>query len=168
MQGFAWLGKIFFELALVFGTSSSPGIFDRLAKLVLFIVTKLAEFPSRLVIQHLDDVCACGPEGCNKVNKFYTTYKETCGLLGITMASEDDPDKTFGPRTEGQVLGVDYDSTFMTWFLRQDKISIILGLIRGVMEEGEKNLWKAGGHKGPYPWGQIPLSSHSHGSIFSD
>ena len=137
MQGFAWLGRVFFELALVFGSTSSPGIFDRLAKLILYIVVKLSEFPSHLVIQHLDDVCACSPEGCDKVDKFYETYTEVCLLLNVKLASKDDPDKAFEPRTEGQVLGVDYDSTSMTWYLRQDKITIILNILHEVMEEGE-------------------------------
>ena len=53
------------------------------------------------------------------------------------MASEDDPDKAFKPKTEGQVLGVDYDSTSMTWHLRQDKLSIILGMIEEILEDGE-------------------------------
>ena len=34
-QGFRWLGKVFFELCLVFGAISSPGLYDRLAKLIL-------------------------------------------------------------------------------------------------------------------------------------
>ena len=137
LQGFSWLGRVFFELALVFGASSSPGIFDRLAKVVLHIVVNLSGFPSRLVIQHLDDVCACGPEGSDAVDKFYDTYKRTCEDLGIKLASADDPDKAFEPKCEGQVLGVDYDSTSMTWHLRQDKISIILSILHEVMEEGE-------------------------------
>ena len=137
MQGFSWLGKTFFELALVFGSSSSPGIFDRLAKIVLFIVTKRAKFPSHLVIQHLDDVCACSPEGMDHVDRFHDQYQKVCENLGVKLADKNDPDKSFSPRTEGQVLGIDYDSTTMTWYLRQDKMSSILSIIREVMDEGE-------------------------------
>ena len=137
MQGFAWLGKIFFELSLVFGSSSSPGIFDRLAKLVLYIVLQESGFPSHLVIQHLDDVCVCSPEGSEEVDRFHSIYQDICSFLGVKLASEDDPDKAFKPKTEGQVLGVDYDSTSMTWHLRQDKLSIILGMIEEILEDGE-------------------------------
>ena len=137
MQGFSWLGKIFFELALVFGSSSSPGIFDRLAKIVLYIAVKQSEFPSHLVIQHLDDVVACSPEGSSEVDRFHRVYEQVCDDLKIKMADKSDPDKAFSPRTEGQVLGVDYDSTTMTWHLRQDKMSAILFLLREIMEEGE-------------------------------
>ena len=137
MQGFAWLGKIFFELALVFGSCSSPGIYDRLAKLVLYIAISKAKIPSHLVIQHLDDVCACSPEGSEDVDRFYATYHQICDLLKIKLADKADPDKSFSPRTVGQVLGVDYDSMTMTWSLRQDKMSGILSLIREVLEDGE-------------------------------
>ena len=123
MQGFSWLGRIFFELGLVFGASSSPGIYDRVAKVVFHIVLKLAHFPARLAIQHLDDVCACSPEGSDEVDRFFAKYLEVCGTLGVKLADKTDPDKMFTPRTEGQVLGVDYDSTSMTWSLRQDKLS---------------------------------------------
>jgi hypothetical protein len=40
LQWFSWLGMDFFELGLIFGTSSSVGIFDRLAKVVLHIVLR--------------------------------------------------------------------------------------------------------------------------------
>ena len=114
MQGFAWLGKIFFETSLVFGSSSSPGLYDRIAKVVLFIAKRQSQFPSHLVIQHLDDVCACSPEGSDMVDKFYQTYRQVCEELNIKLADASDPDKAFSPRTDGQVLGVNYDSTDMT------------------------------------------------------
>ena len=38
LQWFTWLDKAFKELALVFGSASSAGIFDAVAKIVLFIV----------------------------------------------------------------------------------------------------------------------------------
>ena len=78
MQGFKWLGKTFFELCLVFGGVSSAGLYDRLAKLVLWIALVLAEFPEHLCAQHLDDVCSASPEGSNGVYKFYQTYRAVC------------------------------------------------------------------------------------------
>ncbi len=60
LQYFGWLGKYFAETSLVFGAASSPGIYDRAAKLVLRRVLRLSGFPERMVCQHLDDVCAAG------------------------------------------------------------------------------------------------------------
>ena len=110
MQGFAWLGKIFFEIALVFGCVSSPGLYDRVTKVVLFLAMAVADIPPHLVIQHLDDVCACVPEGSHLGERFYAAYKEVCEKLNIKLADESDADKAFSPKTEGQVLGVNYDS----------------------------------------------------------
>ena len=137
LQGFAWLGKIFFEVCLVFGAVSSPGIYDRIAKIVVWIAAKLVDFPMRLLIQHLDDVCACSPEGSDMVDKFYKSYLKVCKRLNIKLADSNDPDKAFSPRTEGQVLGVDYCTVTMTWSLRPDKITSILDMAEKVMEEGE-------------------------------
>ena len=67
----------------------------------------------------------------------YANYMRICDELNIKLADKNDPDKAFSPRTEGQVLGIDYDSTTMTWHLRQDKMSAILSLLREVIEEGE-------------------------------
>ena len=58
LQWFEWLGRFFVELCLVFGAASSPGIYDRLAKVVLDLAVKLSGFPRNMVCQYLDDVCA--------------------------------------------------------------------------------------------------------------
>ena len=140
MQGFAWLGKIYFETSLVFGGVSSAGIFDRVAKIVLFIARARVKFPRYLTVQVLDDVCACSPEGSDMVDRFHQSYLETCNMLNVRLADPSDPDKSFSPRTEGQVLGVDYDSTEMTWHLREDKIAAILNIIEEVLDEGEASV----------------------------
>ena len=53
-----------------------------------------------------------------------------CDSLRIKLVDSSDPDKCFGPRT-------DYDTTSMTWYIRQDKMSSILTIITEVLEEGE-------------------------------
>ena len=137
MQGFCWLGKIFFELCLIFGAVSSAGLYDRVAKIVVYIAAALVQFPQHLKIQHLDDVCACSPAKCDGVDRFYQSYWDVSRRLGIELADPKDPDKAFGPRTEGIVLGIDYDSNNMTWHLREDKMARILILIREALEDRE-------------------------------
>ena len=63
LQWFSWMGWFFVELALVFGTVSSPGIYDRAAKVVLDLVLRLSRFPWDMVCQYLDVVCAATPLG---------------------------------------------------------------------------------------------------------
>ena len=137
MQGIIWLGKLFFESAMECGESSLPAINDRLVKIVFHIMLVLSKSPSHFAIQHLDDVCACAPEGSQAVDMFHTVYKKTCEELGVNLADSIDSDKSFALRTDGQVLGVDYDSTKMTWHLKLDKISIILGIFAELTDEGE-------------------------------
>ena len=137
MQGFSWLGKIFFELCLIFGAVSSAGLYDRVAKVVVFIAAALVDFPQHLKIQHLDDVCACSPAKSDMVDKFYKSYWDLCSRLGIDLADPTNPDKAFSPRTEGQVLGIVYDSSNLSWFLREDKITEILLMIIEALEDRE-------------------------------
>ena len=58
LQYFFWLGKAFKELCLIFGSASSPGLFDEGAKLFLFIVIVMAAFVRDWLVQHLHDTCA--------------------------------------------------------------------------------------------------------------
>lgn len=58
LQWFSWLGMAFKELCLIFGCTSSAGIFDRLAKVVVHIAATKAKFPTNRICQHLDDCCA--------------------------------------------------------------------------------------------------------------
>ena len=137
LQGFAWLGKVFFELALVFGCVASVGIYDRAAKVVLYLAQARAEVPAYLGIQHLDDVCYCSPEKSLESKRMYEAYLEVCNRLNVKLAPEGQKDKMFGPSTDGEVLGVNYDSVEMVWYLSEKKLSAILALIDKLREEGE-------------------------------
>ena len=106
LQWFSWLGVYFAELCLIFGTSSSVGIYDRCAKVVLEIVLRLSRFPAHLVCQHLDDVCAAGPAGSEMLTEFCDTYRKVAEQIGVRLAPVTDPDKAFLPCTSGTVLGV--------------------------------------------------------------
>ena len=136
-QGFRWLGKVFYELCLVFGAKSAAGLFDRLAKLILHIVLWKCQMPARAVLQHLDDVCSASPAGSGRALRFHTCYQQVCTDLGVKLAPSGDPDKEFGPCTEGTVLGVSYCTTDFTWYLKEDKMSIILNLIQDTIENDE-------------------------------
>ena len=61
LQWFQWGDMAFKELCLIFEGVSSAGIFDWLAKIVLFIVIQKSSFNADMVCQHLDDCCAAAP-----------------------------------------------------------------------------------------------------------
>ena len=121
LQWFAWLGRAFCELCLVFGGVSSAGLYDRLAKVVLAIVIDRSGFDPSMVIQHLDDVCAAAPGDSDLLFKFDAEFLNTAEHLGIKLAPRDDPKKSFGPSTSGIVLGVSYDTVSWSWAIPEEK-----------------------------------------------
>jgi hypothetical protein len=122
LQYFSWLGKYFAEVCLVFGAVSSAGLYDRLAKVVLSIVIVLASFSKEMVCQYLDDACAAAPASRkDELEKFYATYQEVAARVGVLLADTSDPDKAFGPSTNGVILGVEYDTVAWTWRIPQEK-----------------------------------------------
>jgi len=133
LQWFSWLGKGFAELCLIFGTSSSVGIYDRAAKVVLQIVLKLSKFSPELVCQHLDDVCAASSAGTMDLEHFESTYRKVAMQVGVQLAPTDNPDKAFMPCTKGVVLGVSYDTDNWTWSIPEDKLHRLILQIEGAI-----------------------------------
>ena len=109
LQWIEWMGIIFVELCLVFGAASSPGIYDRLAKLVLDLAVKLSGFP-RNVVCDLDDVCATIRAGSPALHRFPDACFSVSEQLGMRLTPDDDPDKAFAPRRSGVVLGVHWEN----------------------------------------------------------
>ena len=120
LQWFEWLGRYFVELMLVFGTRSSPGIYDRVAKLILELVLVVSRFPRALVCQFVDDMCAAAPVGSAAIERFRRAYRQVAEQVGVKLASEDDPEKAFALATEGTVLGVRYDMVAWTWRIPEE------------------------------------------------
>ena len=68
-QFFKWCGKWFAELCLTFGGASSVGLYDRLAKVFLYVAIVLSKHPRKQARQIIDDAVACGTEV--QVTDFY-------------------------------------------------------------------------------------------------
>ena len=133
LQWFKWLGMAFKELCLIFGCSSSAGIFDAVAKIVLFIVLVRSGFNKDWTIQHLDDCCAACPQDSYMLEVFDNTFKEVAVELGIKLAPREDKEKSFGPSTQGTILGVEYDTVAWTWGIPEEKLTRILHLIEDMI-----------------------------------
>jgi hypothetical protein len=133
LQWFEWLGMYFVELCLVFGTASSVGIFDRLAKVFLDLVLRWSKFPREWVCQHLDDVCAAAPAASQCLEEFEKVYRGLAEQVGVRLAPTSDPDKAFSPCQEGVVLGVWYNTEKWTWAIPHDKLVRLVWQIRSVM-----------------------------------
>ena len=127
----------FVELCLIFGAVSSPGIFDQVAKLVLFIVLVKSGFPRNMCIQHLDDICAAiAKDRLDLLQKFDETFFRTAADLGIDLAPRSDPDKSFAPSHVGVVLGVEYNTATWTWGIPQEKLNRLRACLLKAKEAG--------------------------------
>jgi hypothetical protein len=80
-------GKYFKELCLIFGASSSAGIFDCMAKVVLQVACKLARFPRSQICQHLDDICAAAAVGSGDLARFDSVFQHLAQYVGVKLAS---------------------------------------------------------------------------------
>ncbi len=105
----AWGWKIRFysgsaggaNISKIFGSASSAGIFDDVAKLVLDLVCRRASFPRRMVCKYLDDVCAAAAAGSTALHWLDTAFQEIARDLGVELAPRDDPEKSFGSKHTG-------------------------------------------------------------------
>ena len=148
LQWFQWGGRAFRELCLVFGCVSSAGLFDRLAKIVLFIVIRESGISPDMVCQHLDDCCAAASAGDGILDVYDSTFSEIASFLGVKLAPRDDPEKSFGPATSGVILGVYYDTIKWTWALPEEKLHRLLHLLKSLLtsSQAEQHLiWTAVG-----------------------
>ena len=135
LQYFSWLGMFFAELCLIFGASSSAGIFDRTAKLVIAIVIILSVFPKDMVCQHLDDTVAAAPKDSNSIFEFDQMFTQVANKIGVSLAPRDDPEKSFSPCSAGVVLGVFYDTEKWIWKIPSEKLTRLLQLIYDILHK---------------------------------
>jgi hypothetical protein len=133
LQWFSWLGRDFVELCLIFGSISSVGIYDRMAKTVLDIVVRMARFPPDMVCQCLDDVCAAYYGDSDLLQRFEDMYRRVAAEIGVKLASTDDPEKAFAPCQKGVVLGIEYDTVQWTWKIPAIKLARLVAQIRAML-----------------------------------
>ena len=115
LQVFEFGGRYFGEVMLTFGCASSGGNYDLFAKLVLDLVIRASRMDKRMVNQILDDVIGAGSKGDGTVRRFYRTYRQLAGQLGVSLADESDPDKAFETSSTGKVFGISYDLERWVW-----------------------------------------------------
>ena len=129
-------GRFFAELALVFGTGSSAGIFDDLAKVFGWLALFLVQYPPRLRNQHLDDTIIVGISK-TRLLEVYNSYNKVAKRLGIRMASEEDPAKMLKPSLEATVLGVRFETDTLRWYMPENKMAVLLTSLKRMSEEEE-------------------------------
>lgn len=138
LQVVKWGGRYFVELALMFGTRSSPGIFSDLFRLFVDCVTLLAGMEPYMVEQHLDDVLGIGDGGEEgTVHKFHEMFMEEADKAGFRPDKSCNREKNQAPDTEVIALGVSFNTVDWSWGYSEGKLATILQCLSRV-EGGER------------------------------
>ena len=87
----------------------------------------------RKSLRQLDDLVGTGT--WKEVMALYQATRDVCSFIGVRLASEDEPDKAFGPSKQGTVLGIFYDLSSWEWKLCPEKANKILELLFEVIEK---------------------------------
>ncbi|RXN04501.1 poly [Labeo rohita] len=117
--GIRWLEKFYFAVRLTFGCKSSPKIFDMLSEAICWILLNNYAIPH--LIHLLDDFLVISPPDAIPAAHILTIQK-VFSKLGIPIAEE----KTMGPATSIEFLGINLDSVKFQVSLPKEKIDRII------------------------------------------
>ncbi len=101
--GIRWQENFYFSVRLTFGCRSSPKIFDMLSEAICWILSNNYDIP--YLVHLLDDFLIISPPDSIPAAHLLTTQK-VFSELGIPLAQ----DKTTGPSTSIEFLGINLDS----------------------------------------------------------
>ena len=137
-QVFRWGGRYFVDLALMFGTGSSPSIFWEAFRLFVVCIMRLSNINRALVEQYLDDVLAIGQGRTDDpVNSFHRIFLEEAAKTGFRPDLSAHKEKNQAPETTVIALGVWYDTVAWTWRYNEDKLAFILNSLLA-LERGQR------------------------------
>ena len=119
LQGFRWLGKIFIEIRLIFGSRSSVPNYDDFHNTFSLLVRTRTNTDPQFLKRTLDDQISIMPESI--CNKFVERYLEFAKEINLPLADMSGEDKAFLYRKSGTVLGVYFDTVNLTWKYSEGK-----------------------------------------------
>ena len=134
MQAVAVGGRFFLDRSLTFGSSSSPGIYDRVAELIMSLSCFICGLPRKAFLRQLDDHISAGTE--RDLTLWCDQYQSLCKKIGVVLA-ESDGEKAFTPQREGTILGIEFSLPKWTWSLGLKKKNKLLNLLHDVVESYE-------------------------------
>lgn len=121
------------DSALTFGSSSSPGIFDRVAEVILRLALHIAGLARNSVVRQLDDNVFIGPGP--EVWKGYNTFNQLARDIGVRISPEE-KGKAFPPQDHGAILGFNFHIKTWSWTMDEDKATKILRFLFLITEDG--------------------------------
>ena len=141
LQYVKWGDRYFMELKLMFGTKSSPGIYDRFAGLFLLLcVMKTEGMDAADALRYLDDILAIGGEESNVIERFYEMYKLTASQIGVRLDKSGNRAKCQSPTQTVIALGVHFDTGTWRWNADYEKATFLLEDIKKALTIGMPEL----------------------------
>ena len=158
LQAYTFCGALFIELKLIFGDRlgrscflkklstvhtivSACSFFDKFHFAILrAFVLPMSSFPTIAQGMTVDDIPSVVPQAAQPaLAKFVSTYRKVLSQLNI-KAANDDPSRTkaFDCSTEGEVLGVRFNTVSFTWSLPKDKLHSLVTSLREIAEDGTR------------------------------
>ena len=129
LQVFRFCGRDFVDPILVFGNTTACMWFDRFHHCILFFFV-LPELPTPVswIGKTVDDIPTVSLKSTVSLSRdFVSQYMESLRSLNIEAAVEDPlRRKAFDGATVGEVLGIRFDTSQMTWSLPRDKLDLLL------------------------------------------
>lgn len=135
LHGFKWRGQFYYYTRLVFGSRSSPKIFDILSTALCWIAENCYQIPD--ILHLLDDfICftAAKGDGQATTSRMLQMFQD----VNIPLAKH----KTVGPATCLEYLGIILDSKHMLTQLPEEKVSRILGIMSTMFKSSTASLVK--------------------------
>ncbi|XP_054879603.1 LOW QUALITY PROTEIN: uncharacterized protein LOC129354134 [Poeciliopsis prolifica] len=117
LQGAKWDDKFYFFVRLTFGCRSSPGLFNMLSEALCWILLNVTKLPS--VLHLLDDFLLIDPP--SHPSHSLQKLKDLFTQVGVPLSE----DKTAGPSTVMEFLGISLDSEKMLASLPTNKLAHI-------------------------------------------
>jgi len=133
LLGFSWEGMYYMDAVLPMGASSSCAIFDTFSSCLEWVAINKLGVTSMLHV--LDDflIMAVGEDRCRRDLDVFIKF---CSEVGVPIAAE----KTFGPFTELQFVGITLDTVKLEARLPQDKIDKCTSLIESFLPRSKVTL----------------------------
>ena len=124
LLGYYWEGYYFIDVRLSFGGRSSPGIFNRFADLVCWVLQNVYHLLS--TVHYSDDFFLVSGAIMDNAKCDLNTLRTAFQTLNIPIA----PDKLVGPTTVITYLGIEINSVDMTIGIPDEKYSELMHIIQ--------------------------------------
>lgn len=128
LLGCFWGGQFFVDRCLPMGCSISCSYFETFSTFVEWVVRE--ESQVRSVLHYLDDFLCIGPPKSTVCSVLLRTLESVARRFGIPLA----PEKTEGPSTEMQFLGIIIDTQAMECRLPTAKLEDLRLLVRAALQ----------------------------------